>query len=89
MELSILEGRLTLINLVLTILLSYFMSIFKLPKWMIKKINQLKRAILWKGKEKVSGFHYLANWDSICRSMEQGGLGVKNFKIMDITLLSK
>lgn len=43
-------SRLTLINFVLFALPSYFMSIFKLPKWVINRIDYLRRAFC--GKER-------------------------------------
>lgn len=36
----------------------YHMSVFKLPKWIIARIEKIWRAFLCKGKEEVSGFHY-------------------------------
>lgn len=43
--------KLTLINLVLSALLTYWMSIFCLPAWVIKKIDQIRRDFLWSGME--------------------------------------
>lgn len=41
-----LGGRLTLINSVLTAIPTHWMSIFKLPSWVIKNINKIRRDFL-------------------------------------------
>lgn len=52
-------ARLKLINYVLIALPSYFMSMFKLPRWAINRIEKMRRAFFWKEKENVSGFNCL------------------------------
>ena len=42
-------GRVTLINSVLTSLPLYYMSIFKAPIGVIKRIDKIRRAFLWGG----------------------------------------
>ncbi|XP_039134368.1 uncharacterized protein LOC120271757 [Dioscorea cayenensis subsp. rotundata] len=46
-----LGGRLILINSVLSALPTYWMSIFRLPKWVVKRIDGLRRDFLWKGPD--------------------------------------
>lgn len=40
-----------MVNSVLTALPTYWMSIFRLPAWVIKKIDQLRRDFLWTGPD--------------------------------------
>ena len=80
-------GKLILVNSVLSTLHSYFMSIYKLPKWVIKRIDMLWRAFLWKGSNRVNGFNCLVNWDSVYKFKEQGGLGVNDLAQMNHALL--
>ena len=42
-------GRLRLVNAVLTSIPTYYLTVFKLQKWAIKKIDKLRRSFLWKG----------------------------------------
>lgn len=83
-----LSGRLIFVNSMLFALPSYI-SIFKLSKWMINKIDKIKRAFLWKGDNTVSGFYYLVNWDQVCKSKMQGSLGIKNLEQINLSLVAK
>jgi hypothetical protein len=47
--------RLTLVNSVLTTAMTYFLTIFDPPKWLIKKIDRLRRGFLWCGEKVASG----------------------------------
>lgn len=38
-----------MLNAVLSALPTYFMMVFKLPKWVIKQIDKIKRKFLWHG----------------------------------------
>jgi hypothetical protein len=82
-------GRLTLTKSVLTALPAYIMSCIQLPQWVIDEIERLLRAFFWKGKSSVNGSDCLVAWDHVCRSLEEGGLGIKNLKIQNQCLLTK
>jgi hypothetical protein len=82
-------GRLTLTKSVLSALPAYLMSCFKLPQWVIDELERLLRAFFWKGKNSVNGSDCLVAWDYVCRSYEEGGLGIKNLRIQNDCLLTK
>ena len=82
-------GRVILLNFVLSSLPLYFMSVFRLPKWVLSRIDQLRHVFLWKGEETVSRFYCLVNWDSVCWSKEQGSLGIKSLEQVNLALLTK
>jgi fumarate reductase subunit D len=44
-------GRLTLVNSVLSSVVIYYMSVFPMFKWAIKRIDKTCRNFLWKGSE--------------------------------------
>jgi hypothetical protein len=54
-------GRLALINSVLTATMTYFLTVFDPPKWLIKKIDKIRRNFLWCGEEIGSGAKCLVN----------------------------
>ncbi|OAY73596.1 putative ribonuclease H protein [Ananas comosus] len=65
-------GRLILVNAVLTTLPLYFLFVFKAPKWVIKRIEALRRDFFWNGGVVNTGvlFHWgishsLGNGNSI------------------------
>ena len=83
-----LGGRLTLLNSCLSNVPLYMLSIYLAPKTVIKKIDLLRRRLLWQGGKQSKKFH-LADWVSVCSPKSQGGLGVLNLEVMNDSLLSK
>ena len=51
---------------------------FPEQKWLIRKIDRLRRSFLWRGEtpDKVYGGHSIINWPTTCRPKAKGGLGV-------------
>lgn len=72
------RGRLTLINSVLTSITTYYLTMFAPSKWIIKRIDKLRRSFLWRGDEVASGAHCAINWQRLCSPKKYGGLGIKN-----------
>lgn len=80
-------GRLVLLKSVLSSMPIYLMSILKLPKLVIKKLNSIFASFLWTGKN-GSHIHWVS-WRQICLPYEEGGLGVKQLAVMMAALQSK
>jgi hypothetical protein len=81
-------GRLTLINSVLSSLPMFMMSIFEIPKGVIKKLDQYRSRFYWQGDTDKKKYR-LTKWDILCRPKDQGGLGIIDLEIQNICLLSK
>lgn len=71
-------GRMALVKSVLTSLAVYFITLLIIPQSTLNNLNKLERAILWAGMETTSGAKCKVNWDSVCRPLAYGGLGVHN-----------
>jgi hypothetical protein len=71
-------ARAQLVKSVLTSVVTYHTTVFKLSKWLIKKINKLMRNFFWKGEngEGNKGGACLVKRDIACRPKELGGLGI-------------
>ena len=69
-------GRLRLVNSVLSSIPTYFLTVFKLPKWAARKIDKLRRSFLWKGDTEANGGHCLVQWAKTLRPKKFGGLGI-------------
>jgi len=83
-----LGGRLTLINSVLDSMPTYMMSIFPIPDGVINRLDAIRRNFLWEGNSDTRKFH-LVKWDKLIGSKQKGGLGVRNLKIQNQSLMMK
>jgi hypothetical protein len=72
-------GREILINYVLSAMPAYFLTVFKMLKWGLNRIDRYRRGFLWKGKDhdKVRGGHCLVKWQKCTRPWSLSGLGIK------------
>jgi hypothetical protein len=64
------------------------MSVYLAPKTIFDKIDKIRRNFFWQGggtKRK----YYLVKWIKICKSKKKGGLGIKDLKKMNVSLVSK
>ncbi len=82
-------GRMVLLNAVLSTIPAFFCSAFRIPAWALKAIDKIRRGFLWKGKVLNNGFHCLVSWEQVCRPKSMGGLGIRNLKAMNSSLLMK
>nr|XP_016438177.1 PREDICTED: uncharacterized protein LOC107764153 [Nicotiana tabacum] len=69
-------GRLTLISSVLDNIPTYFMSLFSIPKKVLKWLDKIKRDFLWEGNNSSHKYH-LIKWDKVLQPKCKGGLGVR------------
>ncbi|WMV55131.1 hypothetical protein MTR67_048516 [Solanum verrucosum] len=83
-----LGGRLILINFVLDTLPTYVMSLFLIPPKVMKKMDRLRRDFLWHGCKEGKGYK-LVNWQTTMHNREQGGLGFRNLRAQNNSLLVK
>ena len=81
-------ARATLINSSLSNSFIYHMSIYLLPKTIVKALDKQRRTFFWQGGGTKKKYH-LVKWDVICFSKRKGGLGVKDIFKMNISLLCK
>ncbi|OAY73430.1 LINE-1 reverse transcriptase [Ananas comosus] len=82
-------GRLVLVNAVLTNLPIHFLTVFHTPNWVVKRIEVLRRDFFWKGNTGPPGKGCLVAWKCVCRSKEEGGLGILDLASMNQALLVK
>ena len=83
-----LGGRITMINAVLSSVPLYTLSLYRLPKKVLTKIDQIRRQFLWQGTGLKKKYHLL-NWPSVCLTKEFGGMGILDLEQMNCALLLK
>jgi hypothetical protein len=70
----------------------FFMSAFLLPKWVIRKIDQIRYRFLWHGHKDMKDNKrpiYLANWKLVTKPKKLGGLGIRDIEGANQALLLK
>ncbi|XP_074300848.1 uncharacterized protein LOC141632177 [Silene latifolia] len=83
-----LAGRLTLISFVLSNLSIFFLSVFKIPVSVTKRINALLSHFWWAGSKSGKCLHWFSRtFTSIPK--REGGLGVRNVDCLNQALLAK
>lgn len=81
-------GRTTLIGSSLNNTPIYQMSLYLLPKTIVHKLDKIRRSFFWKGGRLKKKYH-LIRWTQICKSKKKEGLGIKDIRKMNISLLCK
>jgi hypothetical protein len=71
-----------LVKMVLSAMPTFFLTIFKMPKCGLSKIDRFQRSFLWRGQDpdNVKGGHCLVNWQVCTRPKKLGGLGIKDLE---------
>ncbi|XP_026396097.1 uncharacterized protein LOC113290728 [Papaver somniferum] len=59
---------------------NYQMSTFKIPKTTIEEMNKIQRNFFWGKEEGKSKGIYPKAWIVVCKSKEEGGLGLMNLE---------
>jgi hypothetical protein len=81
-------GKLILLNACLSCIPTYAMSMYLLPKTVVKKIDIVRKRFFWQGGANKRKYH-LVKWAVITKPKKKGGLGVKDLRKMNISLLCK
>jgi hypothetical protein len=81
-------GRLILINSCLSSIPTYYMSMHMLPKTIRKRMDRTRKRFFWQGGGEKRKY-YLFKWSKITRPKQKGGLGIKDLRKMNISLLCK
>ncbi|XP_016465037.2 uncharacterized protein LOC107787931 [Nicotiana tabacum] len=60
----------------------------KSKAYVVKRIDALRRKFLWKGNSEKKKFH-LVRWNDLTISKKAGGLGIKNLRVQNQSLMMK
>lgn len=83
-----LGGRIVLLNSVLNSIPIFYLSFLKMPVKVINKVEGIQRRFLWGG---IGGHKKICwvKWSKVCQPRSHGGLGVRDIKLVNISLLAK
>ena len=81
-------GRLILVKSVLSALPTFFMSVFQMPARLRRRLEGIMRQFFWHGTDTVRGGALVA-WDSVCRPLSNGGLGIRHLHHNNLALMCK
>jgi hypothetical protein len=83
-----LGGRIVLINAVLSSIPIFYLAYMKMPQKVWKEVVKIQRNFLWGGlslKRRI----YWVKWVDICKPKMEGGLGIQDLRIVNLSLLAK
>ncbi|KAJ4768098.1 RNA-directed DNA polymerase (reverse transcriptase)-related family protein [Rhynchospora pubera] len=80
-------GRLVLARSVLSTVPVYFMSVFKLPAWVIKALDRIRCNFIWGSSNSTGRAMHLLSLDKVCLPKELGGFGIQDLRLQNISLL--
>jgi hypothetical protein len=72
-------GRKLLVKMVVSVMLTHFLTVYKPPKWAIRDVDHFRRSFLGRGDDpnKIRGGHCVMKWRVCNRPKKWGGLGIK------------
>jgi hypothetical protein len=83
-----LGGRITLLNSVLNSIPIFYLSFLKVPILVWNKIRRIQREFLWGGRGGRNRVNWV-KWEIVCQPKSCGGLGVRDIRAVNISLLAK
>ncbi|XP_045809691.1 uncharacterized protein LOC123904036 [Trifolium pratense] len=83
-----LGGRVVMINAVLNAIPVFYLSFLKMPRKVWKKVVRIQREFLWGGVRGGNKINWV-RWSVVCKEKKKGGLGVRDIRLVNISLLSK
>ena len=69
-------SRLTLLKSTLSSLLTYYLSLFTIPKAVAIRLERIQKNFLWDSLEECFKYPLVA-WEKVCLPLELGGLGIR------------
>jgi hypothetical protein len=82
-------GRLQYIKSVISSIPIYYMSTVLFSRSFIEKINIIIKRFWWAGVQEDQRTSHIAyrSWEDICRSKQEGGLGIRDLHIVNKSLI--
>jgi hypothetical protein len=82
-------GRTTMINSSLTSSFIYHMSMYLMPKTVVEELYKQRRTFFWQRGSTKKKIPFDQGWGIVWKSKKMGGLGIKDIREINISLLCK
>ncbi|GAU34029.1 hypothetical protein TSUD_16170 [Trifolium subterraneum] len=83
-----LAGRIVMINAVLNAIPIFYLSLLKMSVNVWKQVVRIQREFLWRGVKGGNKIKWV-KWSVVCKAKEKGGLGVRDIRLVNLSLLAK
>ncbi|WJX91754.1 hypothetical protein P8452_73481 [Trifolium repens] len=83
-----LGGRIVLLNSVLNAIPIFYLSYLKIPVLVWKQVRRIQREFLWGARNGNKKINWV-KWEDVCKPKTLGGLGVRDIRAVNISLLTK
>ena len=80
--------RIILLNSVLNVIPMFYLSFMKIPEKVVRTVILIQRDFLWGGFRDGRKICWV-KWRKVCQPRCKGGLGVRDVKIVKMSLLAK
>jgi hypothetical protein len=81
-------GRLVLLRVILSAIPIFYLSFMKMPVKVWKEVVKIQRKFLWGGVRSGSKMCWV-RWEVVSKPKSEGGLGVRDLRKVNISLLAK
>jgi hypothetical protein len=75
------DGKMVLADSELAAMSVYYMSCFKLPSWVINRIDKIRRDFLWRKNDINKPGIHLMNWAIVCVPKRCGGMKLRDIHL--------
>jgi len=76
-------GRICLVKSVITVVPLYYLSLFKAPESVCKRIISIQRRFLWGWGKDNKPISWIS-WKNLCKPREEGGLGIRDIRKFNV-----
>jgi hypothetical protein len=81
-------GRIQMVNSVLSPIPNFFMACLEWDQASFEVVDKLRRAFLWKNKDKILGGHCLVAMDIVTMPKMQVGLGIRDLRLNNKAIMA-
>ncbi|GAU42698.1 hypothetical protein TSUD_43080 [Trifolium subterraneum] len=87
-QVTIIYFILVMVNAVLNAIPIFYLSYLKMPVKVWREVGKIQKKFLWSGLSNSTRISWV-KWDDVCKPKKDGGLGVRDLRLTNTSLLAK